>query len=342
MKMLTVLMAAGLISCVAFGVETAEHNRKSYVIKETDYSINITDKSAVVEIKIEGSIFDESEEPIFLLDNKSVISDINKITGGTLVSGKANSGFFLMPNKNNFLVHLTFLLEIQEDNKSKFIEFAIPKSIRNRLKVTLPSDYELLDNPGIADKKGIYHFSINSLMTLRFKDKATVSTAAIVDTDSFSNVTLQSKRAIISTHFTATRSFSDGVMVVVPDGMNFLNSSLKSSWLSRENGIGYRVKIPQAETRDFVMQFSVEDIGLTNFSFKLPYIKGSSGSDGNFIFKEPDDAQITIKANGLKYIPSKRMPNSLRNKVKVEHDFMHVPSDEIMQHPFCKFIQRIS
>ena len=306
-----------------------------YTIEEAVYRLTLARESAEGEALVTGRIISGDPAPIPLFGRDIVIARTKQLRGGSLLSGQDNNKgiTFLSDGKSDeFQIILSFLVRPQEDSRSKFISFAIPSALKNSLSVKLSPETRLLEEPGIADADGVYHFSAVTSLNVRFLDRKGISATALVDIDTFSRVRLQGKRAMITTSFVPVQPLPNSFILQVHNEAQYISSSLKSSWIKKQEDNSYEIKIPSAEKSTFSIQFAVEESDDTGgFLFLLPRIKDNNGKEGDFVLDEPDDGQITLVGRSLvRDIPVARLSSQFAQAAAKDKFYMHVAPSETL------------
>jgi hypothetical protein len=301
-------------------------------IDEARYTLHVGSENAQGEILLSGRIVSGKPEPIPLLCNDVVLTGIGSVTGGTVFSGQDENRMFLLPDEGGqeFQLAAGFLVQPQEDNRSRIISFGIPHALRNSLDLRLPPESRFVEGPGIAGADGIYHFSACPRLTVRYLDKQGLAAATIIEIDTLSRITVHENRILINTRFLPTRSVPDSLILQAPEGAGYVSSSLKASWMKRLDNNRYELSIPPGEKGPFSLEFALE--ALTDdgeVSFSLPAIEGNTGRQGRFVLEEPDDGQVTVTAQGLvSNIPVERLGPALSKNVEERRSYRMVSATE--------------
>ena len=261
-------------------------------IDEARYTLHVGSENAQGEMLLSGRIVSGKPKPIPLLCNDVVLTGVGSVTGGTVFSGQDDNRMFLLPDEGGqeFQLAASFLVRLQEDNRSRIISFGIPYALRNSLDLRLPPESRFVEDPGIADADGIYHFSASPRLTVRYLDKQGLAAATVIEIDTLSRITVHENRILIYTRFLPTRSVPGSLILRAPEGANYVSSSLKASWMKRLDNDRYELSIPPGEKGPFSIEFALEAV--TNdgeLSFSLPAIEGNTGRQGRFVLEEPDD-----------------------------------------------------
>jgi hypothetical protein len=302
-----------------------------YSIEDATYRLKLSKDSIEGEVRIVGRIISGDPAPIPLFGRDIVIAKMKQVEAGSLLSGQGETGgISFLPNgkEDEFQVTLSFLVGPQEDSSSRFISFAIPSALKNSLVIELPESSTLLQEPGIVDADGVYHFAASTSLDLRFRDEDGVAAVGLVDIDTFSRVRLQGKRAMITTSFSPVRTLPRSFVLQVQDNAQYVSSSLKSSWLRKREDNSYEIKVPQGNPDLFWIQFAIEEsVEEKGFAFRLPLIKENNGKEGDFVLEEPDDGQVTLVGKGLvSGIPAAKLNSRLLRAAGKDRFYMHIPS----------------
>ena len=301
-----------------------------YTIEDSAYHLTIDKSHVRGKILLSGKTISGDLSPIHLFNNDIVISKIMHVTGGTLLSDRDRSkGIIFLPqeNTNAFQIALSFLVAIHEDNTAQYISFATPHALRNSVAVELPPQTDLVEAPGIPDSTGLYHFAPASKLSIRFRHKNAATPAPIVDIDTFSSITVQGKRATITTSFKPIRPLPSSFSVLVQKETQYVATTLKSSWISHDSDGSYLIKIPQGVNKPFSIQFVADQTKEGTFSFLLPTIANNSGKEGDFKCHEPDNGQIRVSAQELvSALPATSLSPQLIGNTHPTRSYMHVPA----------------
>lgn len=314
-----------------------------YTIDEAAYCIVIGKDTARGDVLITGRIISGAPAPIPLFGRDIVVAKTMRIAGGCLLAEQeASRGILFLPDgkTNDFQLVLSFLARPKDDSKSQLLSFAIPPAMKNSLALNLPADTAIVEDPGIPDAGGVYHFSAAPSLTVRFLDKKRLSAPEAVDIDMFSRIRLQGKRAVITTAFVPVRMPADGFVLRVSKDAQYLSSSLKASWIMRKDDNSFVIKLPADEKGIFYVQLAVDEPDGTNgIATVLPVIERNGGKEGDFVLDAPDDGQITPGGRGLvSDIPIARLGKELASAAGKNRSFMHIQPGEVLHLDVQRFI----
>lgn len=323
-----------LMMLANFELATAEQMTDEpfiYTIEEAVYDVSIKKDRGESNVLISGRIISGDPVPIHLLGRESVITRIEQIKGGTLISDRQEAGkavFLPDGRRDEFQVALSFLLAPREDSKSRLFSFTIPAAIRNSLRINVSPEINILEKPGIPDTNGICHFSATNELIIRFTEKKDVAETTNIDLDSFSNIKLQSKRAIISTMFAPVQPLPGSLTLKLQENTQYISSSLKKSWINRKEAGLYEITIPENDRHAFTIQFATDEFeNQDSFTITLPQIINNNGKDGAFVIEEPDDCQISIAGEDLvRNIPAASLSKQLLPATDGNLSYMRSPS----------------
>lgn len=294
----------------------ASQTREAMVfsIDEASYWLSVGSVQAVGRVLISGKLVGGDPGLIGLFGKGIVLTSVKRAAGGTLINGKEENIAFLPDGRKEFQVEMSFLVPVQEDNRSRLVSFAIPTALRNSLTLTLPEDMRLVEGPGLADTDGVYHFPVSQNVVVRFGDRKALAEKTAIEINTLSRVALEENRAIVSTRFLPMSPINGSLTVHVEDGAQLIGSSLKPSWLRKTGKDSYQLDLPAGTKDGFVIDLAFplaigENAGT---SFRLPGIGGNRGKEGSFILEECDDGHASVDATELiRGISVTRLPNEL-------------------------------
>ncbi|HIJ64613.1 MAG TPA: hypothetical protein HPP77_01575 [Candidatus Hydrogenedentes bacterium] len=302
-----------------------------YSIDEARYVLKVGGDLAQGQVLLSGKVVTGPPVPIPLFGKEAIITEITRVAGGSVLATETN-GMSFLPNGTapEFQLVASFLVRPGEDAESRLISFGIPPSLQNSLELTLPPETRLLDEPGIADGNGTYHFSACPRLTVRYVDKQGLAAAAALEIDSVSCITVRKNRIFITTYFLPIRAVAAPLILQAPAGARYISSSLKASWVRGLEENRYAIEVPASEKRVFSIEWALD--ALTDngkVSFRFPVIEGNSGQQGRFVIEEPDDAQVTVTAEGLvAKLPIERLGDVLCKHVEKSQSYMAIPANE--------------
>ena len=304
-----------------------------HAIEEAVYTLAISQGHVRGHVSVCGRIVSGDPEPVSLFGNDIVVAETTQVSGGSLLPGGDGGGTIaFLPDgaQAEFRIALSFLVRAQEDNASRFVSFAIPAALRNALRLELSPDINLLEDPGIADEDGVYHFSAAKSLCVRFRDKKSVSASPPVEIDTFSHVRLQGRRAIISTLFATTQPWPRSFVLQSQEHAHYVSSSLKSSWITSKEEGAYEINIPSEHRDAFTIQMAAEESTRAgHYEFLVPTIAGNNGRQGDFVVEEPDGGRISLAGRGLvKSLPIDRLGEAVALAAGNSRFYMHMPEQE--------------
>lgn len=312
-----------------------------YSIDEAHYTLKVGNDLAQGDVLVSGKIVAGQPEPIPLFSKEAVITDIARVTGGTVLSAKDENGMAFLPDGTTpeFQLVASFLVRPGEDSESRLISFGIPRAVRNSLDLTLPPESRLVEQPGIADAKGTYHFSACPCLTVRYVDAQGLAAAGAIEIDAVSRIGVQKNRIFITAYFLPIRAVPDSLILQAPEGAKYVSSSLKASWIRNLDRDRYALDVPASEKGPFSIELALEAAADGNeVAFSLPAIEGNSGQQGRFVVEEPDDGQITVTAEGLvSQIPVEKLGQVLSKDVEKNRFYMTIPANEKIALTFRRF-----
>jgi len=313
-----------------------------YSIEEAVYKLRLSEERADGEVLISGAVISGETASIPLFGGDLVITGVKQVTGGILLSATEEAGgiaFLPAGSTNQFQLVLSFLARPREDGISKFVSFKIPSALKNSLNIDLPQHAGLLEDPGIVDDAGVYHFAATNLLNVRFVDRRRVSSAAIIDIDMLSRIRLQGNRAIITTAFVPVRPFPGSFLLRIRDEARYVSSSLKPSWIEKRENDSYEIRIPSGEENTFSIQFAVEESEEAGkFMLLLPEIEDNQGREGDFVLEEPDDGRISLAGKDLvSDMPAAKLDSRLIQAAGKDRFYSHISPGEILELTIKRF-----
>jgi hypothetical protein len=275
---------------------------QTHTIDEAVYRLSLGGPVAQGQVLISGKILGGGPQPVPLFGKELILSSIERIAGGSLIApstGTQQIQFLPDGTNHEFQIAVTFMVSPREDTRSKAIGIAIPPALRNTLELTATSGTRVLEAPGIADARGIRHFSLDPVLTLRYLDKGDLAASVPVEIDTFSRFQTQGRRLMVTTHYLPQQAPGQALTLRLPEGAQYLATSLKPSWIAcREQNV-FEITLPAGEQGPFWVQFAIDETGDGRFALKLPVIQDNTGREGDFAVEEPDDARIGVTGKGL-------------------------------------------
>ncbi|MBU4201117.1 MAG: hypothetical protein KKG09_09785 [Verrucomicrobia bacterium] len=297
-------------------LNAAAQSRKTMVasIDEAIYGLSIGSAQAVGQVLISGKLVEGDPRPIGLFGKGIILTGVKRAAGGALIGGQEEGIAFLPDGRKEFQVEISFLVPVQEDNRSRLVSLAIPTALRNALTLTLPENMRLVEGPGLADTAGVYHFPVSQNMVVRFRDRKALAEETAIEINTLSRIALEENRAMVSTRFLPMRPINGPVTLHVEDGAQFIGSSLKPSWLRKTGEDSYQLDLPAGMKEGFVIDllFPLAAGENAETSFRLPGISNNRGQEGSFILEECADGHASVAAKELvRGISVSRLPNEL-------------------------------
>lgn len=320
-----------------------QNKAQVYTIEQNNYNLKINKHNAVGELSISGKVISGIPEPIPLFKQDMVINQIKQVTGGSLICIKDDLRqiAFLPSSIGDFKINITFLAQTREDERSHFLKFHIPRAIKNILHLETDPDIELLEKPGIAINKGVYHFSSRSELVIRIKEKKQVLKKPDIKVDILTRIRLSEQRLVLMNTFITDQSLPYSFTLKLPDGFEFLSTSLKNTFVKKNDDNSYKLDLGINTKIPFQVGFISENIQDSNdYSFSLPFVESNKGSQGNFIIEQPDDYQVSLINKSLvSQIPVSRLGKEIRAAAKNERFFMRIPVEKKINLKIKRFQQ---
>jgi len=282
--------------------ETQQRAHQVYSIDEAQYTLRVDDESAQGEVLLSGRIVSGGPDPIPLLGKEVVVTGLERVTGGAILCSEGEHRTCFLPDgtAQEFQFLASFLVRPQRDDQSRILSMVIPHALRNSLDLRLPRGSRLVEDPGIVDAHGIYHFSASPCLTVRYRDEQDPAVAAVIEIDALSRISVQKTRILVTTTFVPMRPVPEALVLLVPDGARYVSSSLKASWIKKLDERRFELHIPPNAGSAFSVKLALN--ALTDdgdVSFSLPRIEGNTGHEGRFVLEDLDDAEVTATADGL-------------------------------------------
>jgi len=312
--------------------ETQQRARQVYSIDEAQYTLRVDGESAQGEVLLSGRILSGGPEPIPLFAKEVVVTGLERVTGGVILCSEAErrTGFLPDGMGQEFQLVASFLVRPERDDQSRILSMGIPYALRNSLDLTLPRGARLVEDPGIVDGHGIYHFSASPCLTVRYRDEQDPAIAAVIEVDALSRISVEKSRILLTTTFVPMRPVPETLVLLVPDGARYVSSSLKASWIKTLDEGRFGLQIPPNAGSAFSVKLAlsaVADDG--DVSFSLPRIEGNAGHEGRFVLDDLDDGDVTATAEGLvSDIPVEGLGEELIIGLEKHRVYARVPVNE--------------
>ncbi|MCL4691486.1 MAG: hypothetical protein KJ060_03135, partial [Candidatus Hydrogenedentes bacterium] len=296
--------------------ESLEKEPQVYSIDEARYRVRLLPDSAEIDVLVSGRSVSGDPAPIPLFGEGAVVTNVSQVTGGTIMTPTDLEATAILPEGEGVAFQLVarLLAQATEDKGEKRINVPIPRALQNALEIDAPAGLQLLEAQGIADAGGVFRFSANSTLSLRYVDTARLEAATVIQVDTLSRISAQRGRTFLTTHFYPDRAVPKSLNLQAPEGAKFLASSLRTSSI-RELGHGrYELMFPEEQSDVFSIEWAIDvpDDGKP-VTLRLPTIDGNGGQQGRFVLEEPEDGQVSASAEGLvTRIPIERVREELR------------------------------
>ena len=276
-------------------------------IETAEYQLTLGAGHAEGRVRLSGEVLSGGPEPIALLGGDLVIAEVREVHGGSLITsatGDRSLSFLPLGASGEFAVELSFLVLPGEDSRSKRVHFAIPRAIRNTLRLSLPPGASLIEAPGISDGDGVYHFSLEDSLEVRYLEAGELPAVSPIEIDMLSVIAPQGKRLVVAMHGAPAHPTSQPLLLRLPPGAEYLASSLLPSQVSRREGDRYEIRLPDGKTEVFFVQFAVAPSAGGQYALTMPTIEENRGREGDFVVEEPDDGQVSVSGTTVMSAPA--------------------------------------
>lgn len=143
-----------------------------YTIAEGAYALTLSSTHCYGSVTLIGTIISGKPEPFTLFGDELVIRNIDAVSGGVLMFTKDGGGIAFYPTgAKEFSIGLSVFVPVQEDNRSRFVTFSIPRAVKNALSLDATKDLTIVEAPGVSDKTGVYNFSSKRDLSIRYTRK---------------------------------------------------------------------------------------------------------------------------------------------------------------------------
>ena len=312
--------------------ETQQKTHQVYSINEAHYTLRVEGESAQGEVLLSGRILSGEPEPIALFSKEVVVTGLERVTGGGILCSEREPRTCFLPDGTDeeFQLLASFLVRPERDDQSRIVSMGVPYALRNSLDLTLPRGARLVEDPGIADTDGIYHFSASPCLTVRYFDEQDPAVAAVIEIDALSRIQVQKSRILLTTTFAPVRPVPEAVVLLVPDGARYVSSSLKASRIKTLDEGRFELHVPADVGDAFSVKLALNALaGDGDVSFSLPRIEDNTGHEGRFVLDDLEDGEVTATAEGMvSDIPVDGLGEELRKGVEKHRVYARVPVNE--------------
>lgn len=281
------------------------------VIDEARYGLHLGAERVEGELELSGRLVSGKPVPVPLFGPELVLREGGEVTGASLIPAGESGGIELLPEAGAAFFHVSasFLVRSAEERGGRTLSLAIPRALRNPVKLQLDEGLRLLEAPGIAGPEGEYYLASGDVMQVRYATAATEVESQTPEVDLFTRIVVSQRRVVLETHGVPVRGLPEGALLRLPEGAQLVNTSLKSSEITPQESGAYALSSAVDSRQPFVVEcaLTLPDDGAA-LSFALPAIERNVGREGRFVVVEPDDAQVAAQGENLvANIPSARL-----------------------------------
>lgn len=281
------------------------------VIDEARYGLHLGAERVEGELELSGRLVSGKPVPVPLFGPELVLRGGGEVTGASLIPAGESGGIQLLPEAGaaSFHVSASFLVRSAEERGGRTLSLAIPRAVRNPVRLQLDEGLRLLEAPGIAGPEGEYYLASGDVMQVRYATAATEVESQTPEVDLFTRIVVSQRRVVLETHGVPVRGLPEGALLRLPEGAQLVNTSLKSSEITPQESGAYALSSAVDSRQPFVVEcaLTLPNDGAA-LSFALPAIERNVGREGRFVVVEPDDAQVAVQGENLvANIPSARL-----------------------------------
>ena len=285
-------------------------------ITEASYKVSVSGEHAILDVALKGRIVQGEPEPIQLFDRALAITEVLVMQGGTLVSDKGGYRFFTQ-NETDFEVAFEAALKIREDQRSRFVSFAIPLAVKNVLAVDMSDGLALIEAPGIKQPDGRYYFSPEAGLTLRFADASRLDATPEPNIDSFTRIALEGNKYVLSTTFVPNQPLPEEIEISFAAPLAYLDTSLRRSFVRHPSRQNIALALPRDWMSPFELRFEL-DASPDSSELRLPTVTGNQGREGEFQLAQPVEARIRVEGDALeRRLSAARLSKQIQASAKV-------------------------
>ena len=296
-----------------------------YTLDAVAHRLSLEPPQAAVQMQIQGRVLSGAYQSIPLLNGDLAFTGIPQTAGVSLI--REAQGYALLPSAPAFQATLQLLLPIQEDRQSQYVRWPVPTAVQNRLQLSLPAHYHLLDAPGQA-QGDFYYFPPSQELLLRFVEKTAQASVLPLEFELLSVLSLQGQRVLLDLHCLPLQTPDRPVQIQLPTHCRYLGSSLPASAL-KVSSAGLEVS-PNAIGNGFNLQCVLTPDNAGLYQATLPHLADNSGHEGNLVLAESEAGRITLTGE-YPALPVSRLPTALRTAVSSQDRVLQVPDKGVVQ-----------
>jgi len=307
-------------------------------IDKASYQLNIDQHIAKGRVELSGVLIRGQPEPLPLFTSELAVTELESVQGGQVISDE--KGYrFVSDGSERFAIKLSVSLALNEDARSRYLAFEIPRAVQNSLKIAISSDERIVEAPGVALAAGHYYFSPRSHLQLRIHKHETSGQQQAPVIDTFTRIEQQDNQLLLTSYFIPLRDVDSPFKLKLSAGAHYLESSLPPSQLKVSEDGPIQIDLAQAKKPAFYIRYELSmDGNSQQYRLTLPEIERNKGRQGEFIVEQPIDRELTVNADGLKAnLPSERLPPNIRNWAEIHSPYARVASGTALQLDIKKY-----
>lgn len=264
-----------------------------YTIDRADYQLAIGKKAASGHIQLSGKWIEGEKKPIPLFDQSLIITSIKHNDTCQLIINDEKTIALLPLTKGDFSIDLGVLIPVQEDERSQFVAFQIPKAVSNSLTLSKLNINHLLEIPGVKVNDATYKFSPDHLLRIRFENHQQ-STFDEIELDVLTEIRFLPEKIVFAAHFLPMMPINKKLNISLPDSATIQNTSLKPSWFVLNDNQEIVVSLPFNYKKTFSIQYAVDVKNNENIRFQLPHVQANKGLEKIYTVFHPEDKKVLI------------------------------------------------
>ena len=268
-----------------------------YALEAADFRIKIEQERVWGEMQLTGTVISGSVRRIPIFNAPVVIQRVDLIEGGHLVVENTPAGhvFFRPSETRSFQIRLSFFMPVTERRNIRTAEMPIPAALKNILRIETTDKMELIEAPGIKDARGVFHFTTQPSLRIRFGDEQMITRHRRPVIDMLSQVTLKNRRFRMTSLLSASLGFPEEFSIVIPPGFDFVGIS--------EDRAGVRVlpdgslTVRPQNRNDNLLALTFARARATTeaqTTLFLPSIRENDGVQGHFTLISPDNVLLAL------------------------------------------------